>query len=177
MGTASCRACAVSVGPTLQELEVCSSSGACMVNGLKAAHLFLSALLRRCLLIERTNRPGRAQCFKGFGFILFLHGLSVLLSPLTKASDLLEDLKISTEIHQHPLQGTQLSFALSQANTSIFATKADSRKVELQEKNVTSLPSVPRRPQPVVVGSPLELYLRDFTWQLLWALHVETCAP
>lgn len=54
--------------------------------------------------------------------------------------------------------------------------KLDSRKVELQVKNVTSLPSMPRRPQPVMVGSPLELYLRDFTWQLLQAVHVETCA-
>lgn len=80
--------------------EVCSSSGACMVKGLKAAHLFLSALLGRCSLIEKRNMPGRAQCLAGFGFILFLHGLSVLLSLLTKALELLEDLKISTaELH------------------------------------------------------------------------------
>lgn len=41
--------------------------------------------------------------------------------------------KISMEIHQHPLQGTQLGFALSQASTSAFATKADSRKIELRQ--------------------------------------------
>lgn len=75
-------------------------------------------------------------------------GLAVLLSPLTKALDLLEELKISTEIHQAALQG-KLCFALSQANATI-TTKADSRKAELQEKIVTSLPSMPRRPKPKV---------------------------
>lgn len=49
MGAASCRACAVSVGPVLQRLEV-RSSGACMVNGLKAAHLFPSSLFGGMLI-------------------------------------------------------------------------------------------------------------------------------
>lgn len=94
------------------------------------------------------NRPGRVQCFTGCGFILGLCGLAVLLSPLTKALDLLEELRVSIEIHQHDLQG-KLCFAFSQANTGI-TTKADSRRAELQEKIMTSFPSMPRRPKPKV---------------------------
>lgn len=107
------------------------------------------------------NRPGRAQRFTGYGFILGLCGLAVLLSPLTKALDLLEDLRISREIHQHAL----LCFVPGQLS---ITTKADSRKFELQEKVVTSLPSMPKRPKP-----GLELYLWDFTRQLLQA-HCKT---
>lgn len=136
---------------------MCSSSGPCVVSGLKTAHLFLSPLFGRCLIIERMNRPGRAQRFTGCGFILGLRVLAVLLSPLTKALDLLEDLRISREIHQHAL----LCFVPGQLS---ITTKADSRKFELQEKVVTSLPSMPRRPKP-----GLELYLWDFTRQLLQA--------
>lgn len=113
------------------------------------------------------NRPGRAQCFTSYGFILDLCGLPVLLSPLTKALDLLKDPRISIEIHQQALQG-KLCFALSQANTSI-ATKADTRKAELQEKIVTSLLSMPRFGDFLASKAGLELCLWDFTCQLLQA--------
>lgn len=103
--------------------------------------------------------PDRAQCFTGCGFILGLCGLAVLLSPLTKARIAGGSQNFQRD-PQHALLG-KFCFALSQANTSI-ATKAASKKVELQEKIMTSLPSLPRRPKP-----GLELYLWDFTRQLL----------
>lgn len=115
------------------------------------------------------NRPSRAQCFTGCGFILGLCGLAVLLSSLTKALDVLEDLKISIEIHQHALQGKPC-FALSQANTSI-ATKADTRKAELQDKNC-DIPSLHAQEAKGRFGAEfmgfhltagLGLYLWDFT--------------
>lgn len=108
---------------------------------------------------ERMNMPDRAQCFTGCGFILGLCGLAVLLSPLTKARIAGGSQNFQRD-PQHALLG-KFCFALSQANTSI-ATKAASKKVELQEKIMTSLPSLPRRPKP-----GLELYLWDFTRQLL----------
>lgn len=143
----------------------------CVASGLKAVHLFLSPLFGRCLVIEITNRPGRAQCFTGCGFIL---GFAWACYPPVTPHQGFRSAGGSQNFHRDPSTSIMLyrtsSALLCPRPAPVIATKADSRKAELQEKIVTSLPSVPRRPKP-----GLELYLWGFTvavpgWGLPWML-------
>lgn len=117
--------------------------------------------------MQGVTRAGRAQCFPRLGFVLVLHGLSVLMLPRIEALDLLEALKISTKTHQHPLQGTQLFFALPQANASLFVGRLNF------EKKCDAASFCPQEATVSDGGKCFGAVLSDFTWQLLQALHVE----